>query len=125
MKMSKITGSFALAMSVISASAYGADYKWGAIALDTADLSPDGGYGIGGGDSEQEAKDYALKFCATDGAKGCAIVTTYQKCGSVAVKKAGQGGAWGIGDTKDGATARALTQCGGEDTCKVVVTDCN
>lgn len=60
-----------------------------------------------------------------EGAKGCEVVTTYEKCGSVAVKKSGNGGAWGIGDTKDGATARALTKCGGEDICKVVVADCN
>ena len=123
--MKKIACCVALALLVFSPIAYGAEYKWGAISLDTTDLNPDGGYGIGGGDTEQEAKDNSLKFCAEDGAKGCAVVTTYNKCGSVAVKKSGKGGAWGIGDTKDGASARALTQCGGEESCKVVVTDCN
>ncbi len=50
-------------------------------------------------------------------------MTTYEHCGSVAVKETGAGGAWGVGDTKDGATT--LTKCGDEDSCKVVVTDCN
>ena len=117
--------SLALAAYLVSSGAFAAEYKWGAISLDTSKLSPDGGYGIGGGDSEDEAKENAQKFCSEDGAKGCEVVTTYEHCGSVAVKKTGAGGAWGVGDTKDGATARALTKCGDEDSCKVVVTDCN
>ena len=123
--MRKVAYSLALALCVVSSSAYAAEYKWGAISVDTADLNPDGGYGIGGGDSEREAKHNAQKFCSQVGAKSCEVVATYKNCGSVAVKTSGRGGAWGIGDTKDGATARALTKCGGEGLCKVVVTDCN
>ena len=123
--MKTIAYILALTLCNASATAYAADYKWGAISLDTADLNPDGGYGIGGGDTEDEAKGNSQKFCSEDGAKGCQVVTTYEKCGSVAVNKTGKGGAWGIGDTKDGASARALTKCGGEDACKVIVTDCN
>ena len=123
--MKKIAYSLALALGVVSPSAFAGENKWGAISLDTSDLNPDGGYGVGGGDTKGEAKGNAQKFCSEDGAKGCEVVATYEKCGSVAVKKSGNGGAWGIGDTKDGATARALTKCGGEDICKVVVADCN
>ena len=123
--MNKFACGIVFATIVFATGAYGAEYKWGAISLDTSKLSVDGGYGIGGGDTEQEAKENSQKFCSEDGAEGCEVVTTYEKCGSVAVKKSGNGGAWGVGDTKDGAMSRALTHCGGEDACKVVVTDCN
>ena len=123
--MKKIVYGLSLGVLLFCTSGFAAEYKWGAISLDTSDLNVNGGFGIGGGDTEQEAKDNAQKFCGEDGAKGCSVVTTYKKCGSVAVKKSGKGGAWGIDDTKDAASARALTQCGGEDVCKVVVTDCN
>ena len=52
-------------------------------------------------------------------------MTAYEKCGSVALKKSGVSGAWGIGDTKDEATSHALAKCGGEKECKVLVTNCN
>lgn len=112
------------ALSLAACSGRAAEYQWGAISLDMTDLSPDGGYGIGGGDTEAEAKSNAQKFCLENGSN-CEVVTTYRKCGSVAAKKNGKGGSWGVGDTENGAMARALTQCGGEDVCKIVVTDCN
>ena len=123
--MKKLGCAFVLTFLFLGPQAMAAEYKWGAISLDVSDLKPDGGYGIGGGDTEQEAKENAQKFCGSDGAKGCEVVTTYEHCGSVAVKKSGKGGTWGLGDTKEGAISRALTKCGGEDVCSVVVTDCN
>ena len=99
----------ALALALSTTAAPAAEYKWGAISLDTSDLGPDGGYGIGGGDTEDEAKENAQKFCAEDGAKGCKVVTTYEECGSVAVKMSGKGRQLGHRQDQDG---RSLPRSG-------------
>jgi len=98
--------------------------KWGAIAIDTADLKDDDpSYGIGGGATEAEATKNALTFCKDEDGEACKVMVTYNACGAVAVSGTGRTG-WGKGPTKKTAEAQAVAGCK-HDACKVVASDCN
>jgi hypothetical protein len=96
---------------------------WGAIAIDTEKAEKSPYYGIGGGDSEKEAVDNAMKFCVEAGGKVCKAIVSYQQCGALAVSGKGDAG-WGKAPTKRTAEAQAIAGCQ-NDACKVAVADCN
>ena len=98
------------------------EYKWGSIAVDIEKASTSPNYGIGGGDTEDEAKDFAMKYCKEDGGKACKVVVSYQDCGAYAASQ--KGGGFGINTTKKTAEAKAISGCD-DDGCKIVVSDCN
>ena len=98
------------------------EYKWGSIAVDLTKPDRDPGYGIGGGETEDEAKEEAIKACKDYGNKGCKVVVSYEDCGAYAASK--KGGGFGINTTKKTAEAKAMSGCD-DDGCKVVVSDCN
>ena len=79
-------------------------------------------YGIGGGDSEDEAAVNAQKFCRESGGAACKMVVTYEQCGAYAAGHSG--GGWGKDTTKKTAEAKAISGCDADD-CKLVVSDCN
>jgi hypothetical protein len=97
--------------------------SWGAIAIDTEKAEKSPYYGVGGGDTEQEAVVNALKFCREADGKACKSMVTYQACGALAVTGKGDAG-WGKGPTKKTAEAQAIAGCQ-NDLCKIVVSDCN
>ena len=99
------------------------DAKWGAIAVDKAVAEREPYYGVGGGDTEQDASDAAMGFCRQAGGADCQAVVTYELCGALAVSGDGKGG-WGKSDSKDGAEKQAMTACA-DGKCRVVVSDCN
>jgi hypothetical protein len=101
----------ALAIGVLVASgavAKDKEYAVGAIAIDfSGDREPF--YGIGGGDTEDEATANALKFCTEAGGKNCKLAVAFPECGAYAASK--KGGGWGKSTTKltaDGATGPAM-----------------
>ena len=98
-------------------------YKWGAIALDTEKAEKQPAWGTGGGDTEQEATDSAMKFCKDAGGAVCKAAVTYEQCGALAVDGKGSAG-WGKAPTKAETEKQALTGCGADD-CSVVTSDCN
>jgi Domain of unknown function (DUF4189) len=110
------------AMATTAAVAKDKEYAVGAIAVDLAKADRDPAYGIGGGDTEDEANKNAMKFCAEAGGKACKTVVTYPECGAYAAGK--KGGGWGMNTTKATAEAKAMSGCD-EDSCKIVVSDCN
>ena len=78
--------------------------------------------GVGAGDTQDEAKKNALKFCE---AKDCEVLVEYKDdCGALAVSKDGYYGG-GEGKDKKEAEANAMKFCKekGKD-CEVVVNDC-
>jgi hypothetical protein len=95
---------------------------WGAISVDLAKAERDPSYGIGGGDSEDEAVGNAQKFCKEAGGSMCKMVVTYRQCGAYAASHTG--GGWGREATKKTAEAKAISGCDADD-CKLVVSDCN
>lgn len=99
------------------------EYKWGAIALDKAEVTREPYYGVGGGDTDKEANDNAMGFCKEAGGTACEVVITYEKCAALAVSGTGKGG-WGTSATKADAEAQSLQGCKDAE-CKVVVSDCN
>jgi hypothetical protein len=96
---------------------------WGALALDTEKAERSPYYGIGGGDTENEAIENALHFCQEAGGKACKSIVTYEQCGALAVSGTGDAG-WGKAPTKTQAEAQAIAGCQ-NDLCKVVSSDCN
>ena len=120
MKNSVLT---ALVLATLSTPASAETYKWGAIALDTQKAEMQPALGTGGGDTEKEATDNAMKFCAEDGGKVCKALVAYEQCGAVAVDGKGDAG-WGKSPTKAGAEKQALDGCG-KDGCSVLTSDCN
>ena len=110
-----------LAFCAIGVTAAKAD-SWGAIAVDLSEMSQDPFYGIGGGDSEKEATDTAVKFCKEAGGKGCKLAVSYNQCGAYAASKTT--GGWGRSSTKEGAEKQSIEGCK-DAQCKVVVSDCN
>ncbi|MBK9077904.1 MAG: DUF4189 domain-containing protein [Hyphomicrobium sp.] len=117
-----------VALAVLLASTFVApvaaeDTKWGALALDTAKAEQAPAYGIGGGDTEEEAVANAVNFCNEAEGAACKSVVTYEQCGALAVSGKGDAG-WGKSATKLTAETQALAGCD-NDACKVVVSDCN
>ena len=79
-------------------------------------------YGVGAGDTKDEAKKNAMKFCEKS---DCEILLEYKNdCGALAVSKDGY---YGVGEAKTKADAKeyAMKFCKekGKD-CEVIVTDC-
>ena len=98
-------------------------YKWGAIAVDTEKAEKAPAWGVGGGDTEQDATDAAMKLCKDEGGAVCKAAVTYEQCGALAVDGKGAAG-WGKSPTKGGAEKQAIDGCGA-DSCSVVTSDCN
>lgn len=122
MHLRRLTLAFGLlAASVIGAAAE--EYKWGAIALDKSEATREPYYGVGGGDTGDEANENAMGFCKEAGGTACEVVITYEQCAALAVSGDGKGG-WGTSATKEEAEAQSLQGCKGA-ACKVVVSDCN
>ena len=115
---------FALPMAlVLCAAAPALAEPWGAIAIDQSQATKEPGYGIGGGDSEEEAKKNAIKFCHESGTvDGCKIMVTYKNCGGIASN--GHDIGWAMAPTKKDVEINAIKACGKDD-CKVVTSDCN
>jgi Domain of unknown function (DUF4189) len=105
-------------------SALADDSKWGVIALDTEKAEREPYYGVGGGDTEQEATDAAMGFCKEAGGVDCKALVSYEQCGALAVSGTGTAG-WGKDSTKLLAEAQAMKGCNDDANCKVVVSDCN
>jgi hypothetical protein len=98
-------------------------YKWGAIAIDTQKAEKEPAWGVGGGDTEQEATDFAVKFCKEQGGVVCKAEVTYEQCGALAVDGKGNVG-WAKAPTKSESEQQALKGCTADD-CSVVTSDCN
>ena len=113
----------AIILAALTAPASAETFKWGAIALDTQKAEKEPAWGTGGGDTEKEATDNAMKFCVEAGGKVCKAAVTYEQCGALAVDGKGDAG-WGKSATKAGAEKQALEGCG-KDGCSVVTSDCN
>jgi hypothetical protein len=111
------------AFLLVAAPAFAHAEEWGAIAIDTAKAEKSPYYGVGGGGTEGEAVDNAMKFCGEAGGKMCKALVSYEQCGALAVSGAGDAG-WGKAPTKTTAEAQAVAGCQ-NDACKVVVSDCN
>jgi hypothetical protein len=108
--------------TALASAALAGDTKWGAFAVDTADKSKAPYYGVGGGDTEKEASEYAMKFCKEAGGKECTLAVSYEQCG--ALSSNGKSLWWGKAPTQKEAEAQALQGCNGSD-CKIVSSDCN
>ena len=79
-------------------------------------------YGVGAGDTKEEAKKNAIKFCEK---ADCEVLLEYKNdCGALAVSKDGYYGS-GEAKTKDEAKENAMKFCKekGKD-CEVITTDC-
>jgi hypothetical protein len=97
---------------------------FGAIAVDDdADTKPgQAGYGIGSGDSREEAAAAAIVQCKKSGNDSCKIVVRYDQCGAYASSNAKFGIGWGKSEAT--AKSKAMDDCG-NDSCKIVVSDCS
>ena len=104
--------------------AYADDSKWGVIALDTEKAEREPYYGVGGGDTEEEALEAALGFCNEAGGVSCKALVSYEQCGALAVTGKGTAG-WGKDTTKKLAEAQALSGCDDAENCRIVMSDCN
>lgn len=111
-----------LTAAALAGGAQASDTKWGAFAVDTSDKSKAPYYGVGGGDTEKEASDFAMKYCKEEGGKECTLAVTYEQCGALASN--GKSIWWGVAPTQKDAEMQSLQGCkdGG---CKVVASDCN
>jgi hypothetical protein len=114
----------AIGSSLGGAFAKDKEFAWGAIAVDLSkpDRAPE--YGLGGGQNEADAKEAAIEYCQEAAGKksDCKVVVAYQQCGAYAASK--KGGGYGINTTKKTAEAKAMSGCD-DDSCKLVVSDCN
>jgi hypothetical protein len=102
----------------------GAAFAAGAIAVDdeAGTKAGDVGYGVGYGDSREEAAKQALSECRKAGNSKCEVVVRYDTCGAYAVSANYSGSGWG--SSEDAAKAKALEACGNAS-CRVVVSDCD
>jgi hypothetical protein len=113
----------AFALSLSAGHLLADDAAWGAFAVDTSDAATKAPYyGVGGGDTEAEASENAMKFCAEEGGAKCTLATTYKQCGALASNGGSIG--WGKAPTQEEAEAQAMAGCGKDD-CKIAVSDCN
>jgi hypothetical protein len=109
----------ALTIAVASAA-----YGWGAIAVDDGEGvdQSEVGYGLVTGSATKDAASIdALKACKDEGNEGCVLVLTFPKCGAYAAST----GSFGTGTavTLQAAEQSAVRACG-EQSCKVVISDC-
>lgn len=115
---------FALPMAlVLCGAAPACADSWGAIAIDQSVASKEPGYGIGGGDTQDEARKNAIKFCHENGtAEGCKVMVAYESCGGIASN--GHEIGWAMAPTRKAVEINAIKACGKDD-CQVVTADCN
>jgi hypothetical protein len=93
----------------------------GAIAVDTeqGQKSGDEGYGLGWGDSREQAGAAAMRECRKAGNDSCQIVARFDSCGAYASNRTTYGVGWGASQAD--AEAMALDGC---RNCKVVISEC-
>ena len=93
----------------------------GAIAVDTeqGQKAGDEGYGIGWGQSREQAASRAMKQCQDAGNDACRVVARFDTCGAFASNRSTYGVGWGA--TEAAAKAMATDNC---DNCRIVVSEC-
>mgnify|MGYP000028113112 CR=1 FL=1 len=96
--------------------------SWGVISADSASHDKDTAYGIGGGNTRDEAERNAQKFCNEAGGEKCIAMIAFQQCGAYALSKNHNG--TGTGATKKIAEDMAISQCSDTD-CLIIASDCN
>ena len=96
--------------------------SWGSISADTKSNDKDRAYGVGGGDTKDEAEKNAVKFCVDAGGEQCSVIVSYQQCAAYAVSTDHQG--IGTGATKQISEEMAKAQCKAPD-CSIIASDCN
>jgi hypothetical protein len=102
---------------LMSSSAWAA----GAIAVDTEEGQKAGeeGYGIGWGDSRDEAGRAAMRKCRSAGNDSCKVVARFDTCGAYGSNRTTYGVGWGA--TEGAAKRMALENC---PTCRIVLSEC-
>ena len=93
----------------------------GAIAVDDerGQSARDAGYGLGWGDTREEAAREALKECRDSGNTNCRVVARFDTCGAYAASRTTYGVGWGR--TEEAAKGMALANC---PNCRIVISDC-
>ncbi|MGU3539107.1 DUF4189 domain-containing protein [Methylobacterium sp. A54F] len=93
----------------------------GAFAVDTerGQAAGDEGYGIGWGDTREEAGAAALRECRKVGNNGCKVVARFDSCGAYVSNRTSYGVGWGR--TEGAAKQMAFDQC---PNCKLVLSEC-
>jgi hypothetical protein len=114
------------ALSIVACGAgqaFARDARFDAIAVSDARgvAAGEAGYGVGQGDTEDQADIGAMHACKTHHNTNCKLLLTYRMCGAYA-SSANHAGT-GTGETAQIARGGALDSCG-RATCKVVVADC-
>ena len=79
------------------------------------------GYGVGHGDSREEAQRHALQRCTRVGNADCSVAVWYNTCGAYAASRHHYG--FGYGTSEDIARSEAIGHCA-SDHCEIVVSDC-
>jgi hypothetical protein len=94
----------------------------GAIAVDdeAGAKADEVGYGIGSGDTREEAAVEAKRQCKKAGNSDCKVVVRYDTCGAYAASSNYSGTGWGSSEAA--ARRNALDACGSG--CRIVVSDC-
>ena len=101
--------------------AFASSYDSIAVDGDAGTKAGNAGYGVGEGDSSDEAKRDAMKNCKSSGNHHCEVEVTYRQCGAYASSREHSGN--GIGSTEGEAKRNAMSECG-NSSCKIVVSDC-
>jgi hypothetical protein len=111
--------SIAASLMIASSGAFAA----GAIAVDDEQGSKasEVGFGIGVGDTREEAGRSAMAECRKAGNSNCKVAVRYDTCGAYAASRNTSGIGWG--SSEDIARNKALDACG--SACRIVVADCN
>ena len=93
----------------------------GAFAVDTEEgqKAGDEGYGIGWGDSREEAGAAAMKQCRKMGNDNCKVVARFDSCGAYVSNRTTYGVGWGR--TEAAAKEMAFDKC---PNCKLVLSEC-
>lgn len=123
MRVFQLTLLASAALAIMAPITARAGDPWGAIALDTELAERQPYYGVGGGATEQQATETALKFCKEAGGAMCTVMVAYEACGAIAVSGTEHAG-WGKAPTKTQAEAQAVAGCH-HDNCQVLASDCN
>ena len=79
------------------------------------------GYGVGHGESRDEAQRHAFKKCSRVGNTDCSVAVWYDTCGAYAASRDRYG--YGYGSNERIARSEALSHCA-NDHCAIVVSDC-
>jgi hypothetical protein len=103
--------------------AFARTYTWDAIAVDDTrgQRGGDAGYGVGQGDTVDDAINGAKRACSNAGNDNCKVMLVYMTCGAYASSRNKYGIA--IAGTERAARASALQNCGSQG-CELTVSDC-